>query len=389
MITLGLHASELRALRTALLSTGSNRISVSLLDLEHNHLADLTPYLIDGQVDLDTSDSNATRKCNVTLSDPNRNLPFDTDSPASTALFMDRMIRVYYEVIVNGDWVAVPVFTGPIAGSLDRTGDQVTATCYGKEWLAMGSAWHGATFKKSYKKTSAINNIMNDLAGEANYYLDIPDLSYRLPKPYVVHRFTTPWAAAKSLAHGMNKQLFYDGRGHCRLRGYPGNVAFAFNDDSSITSPIQITYSGDVVNTVEVIGATPKGSKTPVSYVAVAPRTHPLSPERLGRNGVPRYLMKDNQAVQDDHIKTSAEAKALAVRLLNDQLVEQVDVQFSCLPGAVVLLDPSDLCHVSSEDGSVTFRLGKFSLPLKAGESASVGYHKNTNVARTKRRHRR
>lgn len=383
--TLGLKHDDQVALMNALVSTASVKTRIELMDLQHNHLEHLTDRFVDGQVDVDLDASNTTRQLTMTLADPRRNLPFDSDSPSASSLYLDRMIRALYCVNVPSlGWVEIPVFTGPISTNLSRDGDFATVTCYGKEWLAQGDVWHATTYKKGRVKTGVIHDIMTDLAGEDDAHLDIPSLPGKLPRDLALARYDKPWAGVAKMANSLNRQAFYDARGQFRVRRWPEHVHLSFNDSRNLVSQLRISYSGDIINAVHVIGGTPKGQKHPVHASAVAPANHPLSPQRLGRNGVPRF-MTGGSAVTNSHLKTTKDCQDLADRILNDKLTEQVQAEFDCLPGAVVLADPGDHCHAADDDGSVTFRLRKFTLPLVAGNTASVGYHKNVINARSKR----
>jgi hypothetical protein len=386
MIPLGLRASELRALQATLIKTHRLHIDIELMTLSHSHIGILTNYLLDGQIDVDNT-QDVTRQLSMTLMDDRHHLPFDTDSPADTALFMDRMIRVVYKVLVGGSWVGIPVFTGPITG-LQRNGPQVIVTAQSKEVLAMGNVWPSITLHKNLRKTDAITRLLKE-AGEDNRHLYIHDLPSKLPHHMSLHHTQRYWMLARSLARGMNRQLYYDGGGICRLRSYPG-VVYTFRDTTNVIGDPQITYGAGTANTVIVTGATPKGHKTPITATAVAPAAHPLSPWRLGRNGQARHILLDGAPIDVPTIKHQGEADAYAKRRLDDALMQQVDVQFDVVPGCVALLDHGDLCHLTTEHMTVAFRLSKFSLPLRDGESASVGYHKNVSLRRySSRRHHR
>jgi hypothetical protein len=382
----GLSAADWRAYCATLVQPHRERTLLRVESLAGVPGATLTGYFDDGQVDMDVT-AAVTRTATITLHDPRRSLPFDSDHPSDTALFMDRMIRVSSSVLVGDTWRTRPVFTGPVT-KLDRDGDLVTAECQGKEVLALGASWAPMTLRKGMKKTDAIRRIMAERAGET--FFDIPDLSARLPKHVVLSRESVPWLVARRIARSMALQLFYDGAGVCTLRRVPGVVGFAFTGTHHVTTPPQISWSTEgVVNAVYVLGGVPKGSKTHVHASAVAPRSHPLSPWRLGRNGVPRYLTPNGQIVQDDMLKTVAECKARAERIVHDGLLMGVDASFDSVP--IGFLDPQDLCRVSTDDGDVTFRLRSFSLPLSAasGQGMSVGYHKRVTRPRPRRKNRR
>lgn len=382
MIPLGLSAADRRALLAALLVTNRVRIRTTLMDLSQTPLGSLNDYVLDGQVDVDGTQV-ITRQLSMLLMDPGKDLPFDTDSAATTALFMDRMIQVDYCVLVSGDWQPVPVFTGPVVG-LQRDGSQVTVTCQSKEVLALGNVWPSIAIGKNRKKTDAIIEILMASGEDANH-LVIPDLASRLPHPMSLYRSNQYWPKALEIAHGLNRQLYYDGNGIARLRSWPGHH-YTFTDKQHISGQISIQYTGMTANAVMIVGGVPKGRKTPITAIAVAPASHPLSPIRLGRNGVPRHILLTGQPISIPTIKHQQEADDVAKHKLDVALMQQVDIQFDVIPGSLATADIGDLCHATTEGMTVPFRLSKFSLPLRDGGTASVGHHRNVSV-RSIRRH--
>lgn len=381
----GRSVAEQRSIMATLSSTYEARTRVSVISLDETHRIDVTRYFLDGQVDIDAT-ADVTRSASLTFHDPNRALPFDADHPSDTALFLDRMIRVDYDVLVAGSWVALPVFTGPVT-KLDRNGSQVTVECQGKETLLLGAAWRSMTLRRGLARTDAIGQLLTE--GNPVYregHRSIPDLASRLPKHLSLTRVSVPWVEARKIAHSLNRQLYYDGAGVARLRSWPNRVGFTFRSDLHVTSDPQITVdpSAGLVNAVAVLGVVPKGAKQHVKAVAVAPANHPLSPQRIGR-----YLLPSGDYVQDDSIKTTREAQDRADQLLADGLRQAVDVSFDSR--VVPFLDPGDLCSVRTDELSVTFRLTKASIPLTAsGAAMSVGYHRAVafRVPRARHHHR-
>lgn len=370
MIPLGLSASDLAALNTALATHHQMKVTVQTLTLAGAYESDLSALLVDGQVNVDYT-AVVTRTATVTLLDPARTLVFDSDSPADSALFLDRMLRINYSVLVNGAWVAIPIFTGPIS-KLDRAGDTVVAEAQGKEWLAMGACWRPYTLRKGILSTAAIRAVLTDRAGETSF--NVPDLPTRLPRSISLGRESAPWDTARAIARSLNRQLFYDGRGTCRLRTFPGTPLFTYSP-SMMVGRLLISYGGDTINAVWVKGATPRGSKSPVGYAAIAPTTHPLSPQRLGRAGSPRYLLS---VVEDETIRSISQAKAIAVRSLNASLLQSVSVTFDALP--IPHLEPGDVVLANATEGAVTFSLSTYSLPLTTSQPMTVGYLRNVSV---------
>jgi hypothetical protein len=128
-------------------------------------------------------------------------------------------------------------------------------------------------------------------------------------------------------------------------------------------------------NLIWVKGGIPKGSKTAVSVYVAADKTHPLSPQRLGRNGVPRYLL---EVIEDDTIRSKVEAEEKAGETLNDRLLQTVEVSFDAMP--IPHLEPGDMVRIQTDEYSTSFRLREFSIPLVAGDSMSIGYVKNMAI---------
>lgn len=400
MLPLGLRRHEQRAFHRALRTHHSIRVRVAVMTLEHEHLGQLTEELLDGQVNID-ADAEVTRSATVTFLDRRRTLDFDSDSPANGALYANRMIRLTYDVRVDelDEWVNVPVFTGPVI-KLDRTDDEVTVEAQGKEHLALAPAWRPMTVRKGVAKVDAIRRILRERAGEHRF--DFPDLHAKLPKAVSLGRESQPWVVAQKIAESMNRQLFYDGRGVCRMRVYPRNPHYTFNDGQGgeVISPPQVAFSMDnVANAVWVKGGKPKAKKKQddanqpadgdkkekergVRHFETARRSHPLSPWRLGRNGDPRFLL---EVVDNDAIRSQQRAREVARRKLRRRLRALVEVTFDSLP--TPHLEPEDLFRLNTEQVGMVMRLNQLSIPLKHDQLQTVGYMRK--VSTTRRRDRR
>jgi hypothetical protein len=371
-----LSGADYRAYLDALSDPHSIRIDVAVLTLDGDELSRISPDILDGQVDVD-ADADVSRTLTITMSDPHHALHLDSDSPDDGALYADRMLQVIYSVLVPAlnDRVDVEVFTGPIV-AFDRTGAQVELTAHGKEELALSTNWRPLTLKKGGKKVDAIRTIMSARAGETRF--DLPALAVRHPKVISLGRSAQAWPHAKSIARSMNRHLYYDGAGICRLRIRPRRPTATFRSGdprrANITGPVTISHDfTEIKNAVWFKGGKPKGQKKAVSFFAVAPKGHPLSPIRLGRtnadgDNVPRYLVHE---VSNDHVRSKAEAKKRANALLDDKLVEVLGVGFTAVP--FPHLDPLDVVRVETDDFSANVRIRQFSLPL-AGGDMTIGY---------------
>lgn len=377
MIPLGLSSAEQAKFHAKLKDSHSIHVTVQVLSLEGSRLEDISDMLLDGQVDID-ADADVTRSCSLTILDPRRSTSFDSDSPATGALFLDRMVRIVYSVNVPTiGWVDAPIFTGPVV-KLDRTDDILNIEAQGKEVLAMGAVWSPMTFKKGANRAEVIETILRRRAGETKF--SFPEFPHRLPRDLSVGRQSVPWLVAKMVARSMDKQLFYDGRGTARLRRLPGNPSFDFRsgtDGALVTQP-QVAYGSDnVKNLVWVKGGVPRGEKKAIQTWLAAPRSHPLSPVRLGRNGVPRYLL---ETVENTNIRSLAEAKQVAKTRLGVLLAQHVDVTFDCLP--IPHVEPMDMYRLATPEFAMSFRMRQASIPLTTGSAMSMGYLRRVALKR-------
>lgn len=378
MIPLGLTNAQQNELVRTLLSSHSINITVQVLNMAGERLSDISNRLMSGQVDIDGR-AEITRSAKLAFLDVGKTLSFDSEAPDDTALYMDRMLRIIYGVKVPSlGWVDIPVFTGPIT-ALDRSDNFVNVECQGKEALCMGQAWSPLTLKKGMRKAAAIETILRRRAGETKF--SFPEFPARLGKDLALGRESVPWAMAKRVARSHNKHLFYDGRGVARLRNNPTNPSFIFDhgDGGSILTQPTLAYkmSDEFANIVWVKGGIPKGAKKAISYWFAAPTNHPLSPERLGRNGVPRYLL---EVIEETAIRTLAEAEELAQDRLEDHLLQTVEVAFDSLP--IPFLEPNDAARVETSEFASTFRIQQISLPLITGDPMTVGYMKRFPMRR-------
>lgn len=392
MLAVGASSGERLALEAQLLRSHQMRVRVKLLDLDGDELADLTPRLLDGQVNID-ADAETSRSAELTLDDPDHALHLDSDAPAEGGVYLDRMVSVRYGVLVEelGKWIDVPVFCGPVVG-LQRDGDTIALSCLGKEHLAKGMAWQPLTLRKGMDTVAAIRAILRERAGEQDF--SFPDKGGKLDDQLSLGRLTQPWAVAQQLARSIDRHLFYDGAGVCQLRRIPqDNVwTFADGDGGSVLSFPQVSYDlSSVSNLVWVKGKKPKG-KPQVSATATPPRTSALSPYRLGRTitkdgeevTIPRYLVA---VVENDRVRSRQDARQLAVRELDRLLRQGVDVSFDSLP--IPHLDPLDPVRLATSEASVSFTLRKASIPLVHSGVMSVGTNKRVTPDLRKVRTRR
>lgn len=379
VIPLGLSSANQGLLNDALVGDHSIYVTVALLNLSGAKLSDLSWRLLDGQVNVD-ADAEVTRSCTLSLLDPDRSMAFDSTSPSDGAIYLDRMIQVNYSVKSRAmsAWATIPVFTGPVV-KMSRTDDVVNVECQGKELLGMSEVWLPRTYPKGWKKRDVIQSILQTRAGETKF--SFPEYTAQLPASYAIGRLNTPWGVAKHLADGMGLQLFYDGRGTCRLRSRPQVSTWRFKagNGGSVTAAPQIAYTiDDLKNTVWVHGSINPGgglSEYKIGAVATTPAANALSATKLGRNGVPRYLV---QEYVNSSITTQAEAQRFANSILASKQMQSVDVQFESLP--IPHMDPMDVARLDIDQYSAAFRMTRWSIPLVVGSSMSVGFLNRVNA---------
>lgn len=374
MDRLGLHHGDLRTFQQALTFTHERRIRVHVYDLDMNPIRSLTPQILDGQVTIDTT-ADVTRILTMTFLDPTQSFAFEPNSPGP-ALWRNRIVRIIYSIRVAelGEWVDCPVFTG-VVWDFSRQGAQVNLTAQGLERLAMGQAWTPKTYKAKTLRTNAIKDIMGRVGEDCHA---IPDLAFKFPTDFSVTKMDSPWRRARKIAESMNRYLFYDGHGTLHLRHFNDRPVFTF-DDELLTPPSFSRSKDPIINTVEVVGAKPKGKKSRVRAVATA--TGILSPQALARNNGALRLV---QQIQNDHIRSHSEAAAVAKRKLKHHEQQRVTIAFDSLP--VPHLEEHDRVQVGSTGvGLVRLRMNQWTIPLGfsdgQGPPMTVGSTRRTTRA--------
>jgi hypothetical protein len=372
MIARGLTSADLRLFNQSLTTHHSVKITVQLLGLNHTYLANLSDQLLDGMVTIDGS-AEVSRTLTLELYDPDHSLKLDSSAPSDGALFYDRMIRVVYSVKSEllPRWVDVPVFCGPIT-KMSRTTEKINVEAQGKESLLTPPtvAAQTRTFGKGWSRASLVRTIMGTYGGETKF--SIPAFGGTTTGPTVMTSDSNVWQLAKNVNGSFStRQLFYDGRGVLVMRTPPGTSLYTFKTGAggSVTTEPSIDYDiSSVRNVVRVKGAIPKGKKTPVVAQAGLPGTHPMNHWNMGRNGVPRVML---ETIDDDNIKTTAQAAALAKAKVNDLALQSVDVKFETL--VAPHLEPLDIYTLKTPDFSMNARIVQMTIPLKSAVG-SVGF---------------
>jgi hypothetical protein len=386
VITLDLSSRDRRLFEQSLATNHEVKITVALLDLDHNYLANLSSKLVDGQVNID-GDAAVTRSASLTILDPTGIIDVDSNNPNDAAMFADRMIKITYSVRSDllPTWTDVPIFCGPVS-SFARDESVVTIEAQGKEALFLPPtvAWHSASYRKGQQVAYITKDILSD-RGETRFQW--PSWTLRATRDWNITRESNIWQFCKNVKGPQkDRQLFYDGRGYAVLRTTPraGHPCFTFGENLILSKP-KITFDTSAIrNTVLVMGAIPtaKGAKQIAAY-AFAPHNHPLSPWRLGRNGKANVML---EKVEDGSILTVSAAKQRAQDVLDSVLLEQVKAEFTCIP--VPHLQEEDVITLSTGEFTVYQRIKQATIPLKVGADMTVGYtaRRSVNVGRIRGR---
>lgn len=432
-VPLGLSHHDRMAYHRALVHTHRIQRRVRIHDADEKVISTITKRILSGSVQVDMSQA-PHRTLELVILEPRKAPAWLPDGPSDAHVFANNFISAQYWVWVDGlsdgpGWVDVPVFWGPITG-LSQDGDEVTITASGKEALGLDPCllWQEHDIHKGARRVHAIRDLLQR-QGETRF--DLPDLPAKLGKKMSLNRHAQPWNVAKAIGGGENWQLLYDGRGRAKVRRWPQNRIFTFHggvDGSVLTRP-RISYDvSSVRNVVEVLGPEPKGPPTRIRAVARARARHPLSPERLARNGERRWLV---HVVDSDLAKPEMEwikghsrkkgnfhgwieghwgapsgtknknrwfdwrhsvivhrkkkAEQIANRQLENRLKAAVEVAFDCLP--IPHLEEGDVCAVYVEGQHFEFVLKQFTLPLTSDSPMSIGVNKRVSWRDRKRKH--
>lgn len=369
MIPLGLSVPDQRAFEAGLVASHSVRITVRVLDLDHNIVREVRGRVLSGQVDVD-SEADVQRTASLSIYDPDYALNLDSANAVAGGLFLDRMVQVLYGVWSQQlpRWVDVPVFTGPITG-MSRDDDVVSLSAAGKESLLLTESGVTKTWPAGVYKTDLVKAVLQ-AGGEMAH--DVPHWTTKTTKAISLGPSSRLWEVAKSVARSWGEGLLtYDGTGTAKLFTASPAIRWTFRagDGGSLVGVPKLAYDASSIrNFVQVTGATPAGKKDPVVATAIAPKASPLSPANLGRGGVPRYL---RETIADDTITSKAAAQKIADAQLAARMTEGVQLDFTAL--VIPHLEPLDKVTVQFEKWATTMQLTKYTIPLTGSDTMSVG----------------
>ena len=358
-------------------------VEVDVLDMNERLLGQVD--LLDGQVNFQRQARDSTngiaRTANLVLSDASDLLHVNMWQGQS---FGNRMIRIRHIVEVPGyGEVAAQVGTFVIT---QPQGDNFELTVELQDKTALAArGTKPYRVRKGQNAVAAWVAILRDTTGERKFR--VPAGSKRRLSAAMNVGWAdeaSPWAVCQQIANLLGMEQLYSNDGYATLRRAPSHPAWTFDTDVNVTELPNGAYDwADAVNYVRVGGGKATGKKghkkAPPPGTAVAPPTHPNSPGKLARNGVPRYL----PFTSSREYKKYADRRAAAKRILARELPMNNDMSWPVIP--VFHLDVGDRVRLITPDGSTTIRLQEASIPLGIGGDMTVGAVRATSKGYSRR----
>lgn len=376
----GMSDAELAAFHDALQHpVRVRRTRVLVMDRDRNIERDVVVRILDGQVAVDV-DAGAeqggesqeivtTRTLAMTVADPTRTLGLEPSSVGDYPIYPQKLVQVRSGIKVGPQWRETCIHTGPLTAVQRGEQGSVEVAAQGMEALAQGQQPQ-RSWKPKTPKTDIIRALLRG-AGEKDAYIQVPDLPKRVTaKRFVQLDTDNPWRRARALAKSMGYELFYDGRGVAVMRRQRDKPVFTFGAALVLGDLVPTQQPKPIVNTFEVVGGKPKGSKKRVT--SGSPRIeldpdHEWSARSLGRNDVPMRLVQresNDQFLRKIDCRYRAfQMRAEAVRLATEIPAEVVSVPH---------LDELDRVLLVARSGQRTLTLRQFTIPV-AGQSQALG----------------
>lgn len=352
------------------------RCVVRVLDQEERSLTQLQDQLVGGQVDVSVG-GDVTRSCTLQFIDPKGKLIFDPDNGVYAKHFINVRRGLWVDAI--GDWMDVDVFYGPITG-FERNGEVVSVEAQGKEALLLPP--------RPFKFPDEADVAGRDLGGYIRRLassmgerkFDLAAGGVKISKNEASDAAKNEdeglWGYLRGLADANNFQLFYATDGRLTLRNYPDTPDWTFNARNLLSeATVTVELAQEFRNQVVVKVNPPESTGFTVTRT-LAP-SHPLSPQKLAWNGVPRVL-RETKLV--DKKITQARAEEIADRMLRRSSRAVISANFETLP--VPHLIEEDVVRIRTDYQSEAFTLREFTIPLTSEESMSVGYTKALRLKR-------
>lgn len=359
MIPPGWTAADWRTYKEALPSHVTWGLDVRVLDLNHQHQAEVSTEGLDGQWNLDAA-AAVDRTLQMGL--------LDVSGQAWAHLNPDdapkHLIQVRQGTLIGDRWYWVPVFTGRPSVTTNE-GPRIVVEAQGKESLHL--RWiPAATYAKGRYVVDVIRAGLR-AAGERR--LVIPSsatVRTRLASNVPVggdREDRQPWKVWQRLARRAGCHLFYDGAGRVVMRRLPGTnspLTVVWDERTVLSQPTARTDLTVLRNRWIGYG---KG-KLRATVTAVGDH----SPGSLAIAGVP---WTHTEVASDDSWNTVAEIAAAGRTSLNRRLTLGTEMQVDVVPFHAV--DPYDRVQARTPAGSYTWSLATCSVPLVGADGSGGG----------------
>jgi hypothetical protein len=359
---LGLTAAGQRAYLERMFGSHDFQIQAEVLNLDEKVIGEA--ILLDGQINLQGG-SGVRRTGSFVLADPDNALAFDADSLWQGSMWADRLLRITHSLEVPGEGrVSVVAFVGP-PSVLSRSGGEITVECQDKTALAIRGSKPMAV-REGSNAVAAIKKIMTDCTGEFRFRFPSSSKA-RLRRNYSVGWAddASPWVTCQRIAASLDWQLVYEPDGALTLRPLPSKPVVRFNANTSITDlPDTSVDFTTAANHVRVSGSKKGVIATKTLYA------HPLSPGRLARRGVPRFLplLIEESYTKDSQAAARAQAEAKRLGRLSERVSANVVPVFH--------LTSDDPVALVTDDGSIVMRVTEASIPVGVGGEMTIGTQK-------------
>jgi hypothetical protein len=352
---------------------------VRVLDRDEVDLGLALP-VVSGSVNTDST-ADVTRAADVAALDLDDDLGFEAASPWAGAVFADKFVQIDYGVVDPTTLVThwTPLFRGVVV-SYERARPEVRLGAQGKESLMLAPVHpffkrESLTVPRGTRVDDAVERIAR-ACGERQF--DLPYTTNRRTQRRVeLGRTSEPWRAIRAIAKDAGMVVFYAGDGRLTMRPKQATAVVTFDSDF-LTSWPRMTFDlgSDFRNTVLAVGeAAGKQDRRPAKW-AVAAKSDPLGPDRLSRNGAPRWVA--------EYVKVDATAGPRVQRIADDEfdrrMKQAVSVDFSAVP--VPGLEEWDPARAQAPgEDAYPFVLSSFGYDLGAN-AMTVGVERGVHVPR-------
>jgi hypothetical protein len=362
--------------KCVLLDTNLNPVQGGTL-FSTNKTNELTNYIADGSVDIDTS-RGTRRTAEMTLLNPSAEFTpatedFKPEGPWVGMIYLNRLVRLYRGVEVadgNDEFVPIGTFMIDTADVIVERNMSLVVLTMSDFWKRLAKTSRKST--KEWKKGTYINTVLNDLitsvgTGPLKPSIDSltgrTDASKRLTTAFSVEEGESRGEKIKELGDNYDVDIYFDamGRFTTQDRKRPSDKAVVWHFYSSEKSDgmlvsVKRSFNDDnLYNHVIVIG-----TGNPKSTIRVEKADdNPASKTNRALIGDRTYVHRS------DKIKTTTQANKALNKLwqLRFHITETIECETICNPA----LEGDDVVQITEKNFAkvdAPYRLNRFTIPL-------------------------